>query len=139
MKFADSWTCQEDGTSEVWIEHRKDLYHGYAKCHPNDEWSEFTGCRLAEMRAKLKAYKAEYFIAKQNYEECRKFVNAIKQYKKFNAEDGSAKAMFRQLNRRAIEVNELNKKIAALELEIRASIRFQNEINAKIKAKNGQK
>jgi len=140
MKFKDSLTCEQDRLSEVVIEHRGENFYGYAKCHPDDEWSEFAGCRLAELRAQIKALKSDYQEAKARYEECRKFVNAIKTYKNFNAEDASAKAMFRQLNRRAREVNLLNTRIAALELELKASIRLQDQIREKAKRRReGQK
>ena len=135
MKFKDSLTCEQDGLSEVVIEHRGENFYGYAKCHPDDEWSEFAGCRLAELRAQIKALKSDYQKARASYNECKKFVNSIKTYKNFNAEDPTAKAMFRQLNRRAREVNALNTRIAALELTLRASIRMQDQIRTKAKAK----
>lgn len=128
MIFQDSKTDKEKGTSTVIIKHRKKLYSGMAKLHPEDNWSELTGCRYAEKRAEIKALKDELKQKKQDCESCRNFVKSIMCYKNFNKEDPTAKAMFRQLNRRIKEVNKLIDNINILELNLKIQIRQQNDI-----------
>lgn len=136
MKFLTSETYPDKGLSIVSVEHKGNNYQGSAKLHPDDVWSEFTGCRFAEERAEIKALKAEYKQKRHDCEECRKFVAAIRQYSKFNPEDPSAKAMFRQLNRRIREVNLLADEINRKEFNLRVAIRQQDKFNSKI-IKNG--
>lgn len=135
MKFINSETNKDYGFSAVVVENKGYTYWGTARLHPDDEWSEFFGCRLAEMRAKISALKDEHREAKARCEECRKFVEAVKQYKNFDSESPTAKAMFRQLNRRIIAVNRIAEEIAALELEIIVNIKTQDEIKTRLKAK----
>lgn len=133
MKFQDSWTNKETRESKVLVAHRKHIYPGYAKCHPDDPWSEYTGCRYAEMRAQIAALKAEHKEKKAACEEYRKFVKAVMQYKNFDKNDPSARAMFRQLNRRIREVNKLAEQIGLIEFNLKVAIRDQASINRKIK------
>lgn len=130
MRFIDSWTNKEDRLSEVEVGHKGNIYIAKAVCHPDDEFSEFTGCRYAEMRAEIKALKDEYRQKKHDCEECRKFVAAVQQYSKFNKEDPSARAMFRQLNRRIREVNALADEINKRELALRVAIRQQDKFKS---------
>ena len=139
MKFINSITNKEDRTSVTWIKYKNMIYAGVAHCHPDDEWSEFTGCRIAEVRAEISALKDEYKEAKAKCEECRKFVRAVEQYATFNPEDPTAKVMYRQLNRRIAAVNKIATKINAKELELKASIRLQTNIENKAKKKKNSK
>jgi hypothetical protein len=128
MRFQNSWTFPEERLSTVEVKHRGEVYRGNARCHPDDDWSELTGCRYAEMRAEIRALKADYKEKKAACEECRKFVKAVSQYKNFDRESPSAKAMFRQLNRRIREVNHLATIISRMEFNLRIAIRRQEEI-----------
>ena len=47
MRFLDSGTVKETGYSTVIIKHKGNEYMGQAKCHPDDTFSEFTGCIYA--------------------------------------------------------------------------------------------
>lgn len=138
MKLHYSMADESEGESFVIIEHKGHLYHGSAYCHPDDDWSKFTGCRYAEERAIIKALKREYQEKKAKCEECRKFVVAIQQYTKFNAEDPTAKAMFRQLNCRIKEVNKLADEISARELALKVAISQQDAFKKKLKEKNNK-
>lgn len=133
MYFIDSKTFPKEGTSYAFIRHDKRIYEGKARLHPDDTFSEFTGCRYAETRAKIKALRAEYRKKKASCEECRKFVKAVTQYSHFDAKDPSAKAMFRQLNRRIKEVNELADEITKLEFSLRVAMRQQDNFNKRSK------
>lgn len=126
FKFLDSITDKRAGTSTVFIEYKNHSFRGKAKLHPEDDWSEFIGCSYAEIRAQIEALKWELKQKKAACDECRKFVKAVSQYKIFNKEDGSAKAMYRQLNRRIKEVNKIVDKINSLELSLRLRKRSQD-------------
>lgn len=127
-KFIDSETYEDIGESCVTILYKGNEFYGYAKCHPDDEWSEFIGCGYAEIRAQIKALKWELWQKKAACEACRKFVRAVSQYKNFNKEDGTAKAMYRQLNRRIKEVNNIIDEINALELSLKLRKRSQEDL-----------
>lgn len=137
MKFLNSYTNKKVGISLVTIQYHNKNYTGKARIHPQDEdkWSEFTGCRYAETRAKIKALKEEHKKKKAACEECRKFVKAVMQYKNFNREDPSSFAMFRQLNRRINEVNKIAEQIGKLEFSLRIAIREQESVNNRINQK----
>ena len=61
-------------------------------------------------------------------EECRKFVVAVSQYANFDKSSPSAKAMFRQLNRRIKEVNEIAEQIGLLQMRLNIAISQQNKV-----------
>ena len=131
MKFVDSHTCPTTRKSYAAIRYKGKDYKGFAKCHPDDEWSEYIGCMIAEMRAEIAALKEEYKKKKQSCEECRKFVVAVTQYAKFDKTSPSAKAMFRQLNRRIKEVNKIAEAINRREFELRLKLNQKEYINKK--------
>ena len=135
MIFKDSYTVPEQGVSVVTVEHRGKQYIGQAHLHPDDKdnWSEFTGCRYAEMRAQIAALKQEHKEKKQACEECRKFIKSVSCYKNFDKSSPIAKDMYKQLNVRIKEVNKLADIINNLEMQLRASIRLQDKINSKAK------
>ena len=135
MRFLDSSTVKETGYSTVIIEHKGNKYMGQAKCHPDDIFSEFTGCRYAQERAEISALKAEWRKKKAKCEECRKFVNAVSQYKVFDKNHPIAKAMYRQLNHRIKEVNKLAEIIGKKEFNLRVAIRQQDMVNKSINQK----
>ena len=132
------------GLSVSKVLHNKKIYIGYAQLHSDDEKaglaSKYTGCRYAEIRAEIKALKDEYKKAKAACEECRKFVKACTQYKNFDKESPTAKAMFRQLNQRIKQVNKLadkiNQKMSDLEVTIRQKDIIHNALERKIAKQN---
>lgn len=125
-KFIDSFTGRP--MSFVRIKYKEKYFDGYSYCHPDDDWSELIGCGYAEIRAQIKALKWELKQKKKACDECRKFVKTVSQYKNFNKEDGSAKAMYRQLNRRIKEVNNIIDEINALELSLKLRRRSQEDL-----------
>lgn len=133
MYFVNSHTDKKEGVSNVIVRHKGHLFNGFAYLHPDDEWSELSGCRYAEQRAEIEALRWEYKTKKAACEECRKFVSAVQQYAKFNPDDPSARAMFRQLNRRIKEVNNLAEEISKREFALKVAIRQQDKFNKKIK------
>lgn len=127
MRIRDAIFIEASGKSFVELEHKGKYYLGMAKLHPEDKKdglaSRYTGCRYAELRAEIKALKAEYKAEKAACEECRKFVKACTQYKNFDKESTTAKSIFRQLNCRIKRVNQLadkiNEKVRDLDMAIR--------------------
>ena len=132
MRFLDSGTVKETGYSTVVIEHKGNKYVGQAKCHPDDTFSEFTGCRYAQERAEIKALKDEWKQKKHDCDECRKYLIAVSQYAGFDKESSTAKAMFRQLNRRIKEVNKLAENISQRQFNLQGAIKQQDSFNNKI-------
>ena len=132
MRFLDSGTVKETGYSTVIIKHKGNEYVGQAKCHPDDTFSEFTGCRYAQERAEINALKDEWKQKKHDCDECRKYLIAVSQYAGFDKESSTAKAMFRQLNRRIKEVNKLAENISQKQFNLQVAIRQQDSFNSKI-------
>ena len=132
MRFLDSSTVEEIGYSTVIIKHKGNEYVGQAKCHPDDTFSEFTGCRYAQERAEINALKDEWKQKKHDCDECRKYLIAVSQYAGFDKESSTAKAMFRQLNRRIKEVNKLAEIISKKQFNLQIAIRQQDGFNNKI-------
>lgn len=131
MRFLDSGAIKETGYSTVIVEHKGNKYVGKAKCHPDDTFSNITGCRYAHIRAEIKALKDELHIEKNACEECRKFVAAIEQYAGFDKESSTARAMYRQLNRRIKRVNNIIDEINKKQLGLNLSISKQNSVHYK--------
>ena len=127
MKLVKSRYWETSGLSECIVTHKGKDYYGRAFLHPDDEeanlGSKYTGCRYAEIRAEIKALKDEYKIEKKACDECRKFVKACIQYKNFDKESPTAKAIFTQLNKRIKRVNKIvdkiNQKIQDLDTAIK--------------------
>lgn len=123
MKFVDGYTLK-DGTSIVIIEHKGELFTGNAKLHPEDKekMSEFTGCRYAEIRATIKAFKHERNILKAEAEDCRRMIKACSQDKRWDPKSPTAKVAYRQLNIRIKKVNKITEKINQMMFELNKTI-----------------
>ena len=143
MHLISSYFNEETGKSIVVIKHKKKIYEGTAKLHPEDvdKASKYAGCRFAEIRAEIQALKIEYRKEKAACEEIRKFVRACTQYKNFDETSPTAKAMYRQLHRRIKRVNDLadliNQKLQDLETAIKQKEIVVNALERKIKQKKG--
>jgi hypothetical protein len=144
MHLIKSVYNEDLGTSVCEIIHKKQTYTGLSKLHPDDKkdglGSKYTGCRYAEIRAEIKALKAEYKKEKAACEECRKFVKACSQYRNFDKESTTAKVMYRQLNRRIKKVNKIadaiNQKIQDLDIAIRQKEIVHKALEKKISQKS---
>ena len=129
------FTDEVKGLSKVTITYKNKIFTGIAKKDPVDIWSSFAGLTLAEMRAFLKLKKYEYKQAKERAEVCRKFVESLKQYKKFDPNSDTAKAVFRQLNCRIKEVNAIGDEITNLELSIMKYLTGREKVLKSLKDK----
>ena len=140
MKFKSSWF---DGKKKTVVEvmHRGKKYQGIARVHPDDDGraSEYTGGFIAETRAMIAALKEERKALKEECEACRKFVRACTSYKNFDKDSPTAKAVFRQLNRKIKRVNELTDEINALYKSIDKGLWTRNLILNSIEAKKDKK
>lgn len=114
-------------------------YFGHARLHPDDaEWaSQFTGCRIAELRAELNALKDECQWAKAEYKFYKDFVTSCTQYKNWNPEEKSAKVVFRQLNRRRRAMEKAAAAVAEKEQEIAVAVK-STEYMKRVKDKKEQ-
>lgn len=131
MRFRYSHASELNHISYVCVEHLGKHFSALSKLREGDEFSKFTGCRFAEQKAEIKAVKYELQLEKQKVKELENFVKAIKQYKIFNAEDPSTKAMFRQLNMRRKKILALKKEIAERENALQESFKSQDDYKIK--------
>lgn len=139
MKLIDAWFEESTGKSYATVEHLGRRYQGISKLHPEEEnASRFTGCRYAETRAQIKALKFEREIKIQKCDECRKFIKACSQYKGWDKESSTAKAIYTQLNKRIKEVNKLTNEINHLMWDLKVATRQQDTIHKKLAGKRIQ-
>ena len=127
--FRDSWTDKENRISTAAVDYRGLRFIGAAHCHPDDEWSYFFGCSLAETRATIEAAKYELELCREDYKSCKNFVRAVAGYKNFDPSSPSAKAMYRQLNRKKQAVERAKKRVKVL----KESVVVQQENREKFK------
>lgn len=98
INFVDS--NYDNNISEVILKTRNKEYRGYAKMADEDVPHEscIRGCRIAECRAAIKAFKDDLRIIKIEYNAINEVVQNCLQTKAFDPESPSAKVLFRQLN-----------------------------------------
>lgn len=138
MKRIESYFISSDidpvtRTSKVTIKMNGKEYTAKSVCALEDNFSKFTGCRFAEIKARIKGMKDLYRKEKRNCEECRKFVNAVSQYAGFDPKSPEARMMFRQLNRRIKRVNDIATQINLEKFILKVGIQKQTRLNNKIK------
>lgn len=143
MRLVSAYYSENTGVSYATVVHSinglERRFEGIAKVHPEEESkSRFTGCRYAEMRAQIKALKAERQSLIWKCEECRKFVKACSQYKNWDKESLVAKVVYKQLNARIKQVNELTNQINQLQWDLNIAIRQQETIHHKLAGKRAQ-
>ena len=140
MKIIEAKYDEISGYSQVVIEYKGKLYVGSATCHPEEEFrSKFAGCRYAELRAKIKALKAERRKMRQECELLRKFVAACGLCKNFDKDTKTAKVVYRQLNTKIREVNKLTDKINNLLEDLEIGIKQRDIVNKALQNKRSKK
>lgn len=137
MKLIDAYYSEYLKKSYATIEHSingtKKQFEGVSKVHPEEEHaSKFTGCRYAEMRAQIKALKAERTDLIIKCEECRKFVKACSQCKNWDKDSPIAKVVYRQLNQRIKQINKITDEINQLQWDLNIAIRQQDTVGKKL-------
>lgn len=143
FNFIGSETYKERGISLVDLEYQHKLFTGKARKHPDDEWSEFFGCEIAEIRARIKAAKYELNKKKREYKCYENFVKSLECYKNFDPESPTAKVVYRQLNQRKKELYIAKSRVKTLKESIPIMIKnrelFQQKVaNVKAKRESGQ-
>ena len=113
MKFISSSYNPKTGKSEVVMQHLGIKFKGSAQLHPEDKENEsrFAGCYLAEVRAKILALKYERYMAKKKSDDAIDFIKSCENYANFDKDSPTAKAMYRQINRRIKRVNDITDEI----------------------------
>jgi len=101
MKFISSSYDEVTGISTVIMQHLGERFIGAAKIHPEEKEkaSEFTGCRLAEIRAMIKGLKYEKNLIEEKIHIIQNFIKDCECYKNFEKGSDTSKVMYRQLNR----------------------------------------
>lgn len=137
MRLVDAYYSESFEKSYATVEHSingiKQRFEGISKVHPEEEHaSKFTGCRYAEMRARIKAYKAERAALIIKCDECRKFIKACGQCKDWDKNSATAKVAYRQLNKKINHINHLTNVINQLEWDLKIAIRQQETVSKKL-------
>ena len=133
IKFVDAKADKKTGISRVWLREGKKEFLGIAYLAEGDDWSHIFGCRIAELRATIKAINDMIETKRNEYKVIENFIKAVSCYKNFDPNSETTKCMYRQLNRKKIEINRLiaNKKI--IKQFIKDSIKAREEFKTKIK------
>lgn len=137
MKFISSHYDPETGRSTVTMQHLGVKFTGTAQIHP-DDWenaSTYEGCFIAENRAIILALKYERYIAKKKSDEAIDLLKSCNCYKDFDKDSPTAKALYRQVNRRIKRVNDITDKINNLYKAIEMHTRARNTVIRAIKTK----
>ena len=135
MKYVDIITNKDARISEVILEHKGKQYSGQAICHPEDYWSNFFGCEIAELRAYIKVLKDKIKTKRTECETIKKFVGTIASYKAFNHTSEIAKAMDKQMNIKFKELDILLEKLEKTQNQIESLINERDKFFAKQKEK----
>ena len=141
IKFVDSGYDSDIGYSWVQVRVGNKIFIGESLLSEEDEnkKSKYAGCRFAELKAELKALK---YLRRRKKEECeyyRKFVKSLGCYKNFDKNSPTAKCVYKQLNKRIKEVNQLTDAVNVKREEFLIAINQRdivtNAIDRKKKAK----
>ncbi len=133
IKFVDAKADEKTGISTVWLKSGKKEFSGNAMLAKGDDWSHIFGCRLAELRATIKAINDMIKTKRDEYKIIENFIKAVSCYKDFDPASKTTKCMYRQLNRKKIEINRLIIKKEMIKEFIKDSIKAREEVKNKIK------
>jgi len=141
MRFIDGYYDTETGISLVILEHLGRKFAGNAYLHPDDKAiaSEIAGCEYAEIRATIDALRYERKLKKHDYKVIENFIKACNCYNNFNKDSLSARVMYRQLNRKRKEINDITKEIEKFKGELQELISRREKIMEKMKSKKENK
>ena len=132
FKLVNAIASQKDGESTVTLKYKNKEFTGFANLHPDDEWSDFFGCEIAEIRAKIYAAKWELQNRRQELKNCQNFIKAVECYADFNPESPTARAMYRQLNQRKKAVAIAKERVASLQASIPIMIKNRELFQTKV-------
>lgn len=135
-KIYDSSYDTLNGVSTVSIQDSKgNIYTGISTLAEEDKpfASKYTGCRYAKEKAVIKMLKAERLEKKEECENLRKFIHQLQNFKNFDAETPTAKCVFRLMNRKIKEVNNITIEINKRLFELQQDFIKQDYINKRVK------
>lgn len=141
IKFVDSSYDSDIGYSWVKVRVGNKIFIGESLLSEEDKnkESKYAGCRFAELKAELKALK---YLRRRKKEECeyyRKFVKSLGCYKNFDKNSPTAKCVYKQLNKRIKEVNQLTDAVNAKREEFLIAINQRDLITKAIDRKKKAK
>lgn len=108
---------KETGISKVWIKNKYGVFMAKSRLHEDDREfaSEYIGCRFAEMKANIKAYKKHKQDLQLRQQELEYFKTMLEQTKGYNPD--------------SVEARKLRKRIYILSEEIKAVQATIDELN----------
>lgn len=108
---------KESGISKVWIKNKYGVFMAKSRLHEDDREfaSEYIGCRFAEIKANIKAYKKHKQDLQLRQQELKYFKTVLEQTKGYNPD--------------SIEARKLRKRIHILSEEIKAVQTTIDELN----------
>jgi len=133
IKFVDAKADEKTGISRVWLRKGKKEFLGIAYLAEGDDWSHIFGCRIAELRATIKAINDMIETKRNEYKVIENFIKAVACYKNFDPSSETTKCMYKQLNRKKIEINRLITHKKMVKQFIKDSIKAREEFKTKVK------
>lgn len=138
-RIDEVYTDQETGYSWISLEDTKYggcCGFGSAHCHPDDDFSYYFGCELAEIRAEIDVLKGRKSLLKEDIKTIRNFIKAMSCDKRFDNDSSTAKAMWRQWNVMLKQEKQIDIEIEHRQRKIKDMCRQRDAI---IKRFNAQK
>lgn len=132
IKFVEADANEKTGVSTVWLKNGEKEYFGMARLAGGDDWSHIFGCSIAEIRATIKIINDILKDKRKDLKAIENFVKALKCYKNFDENSSTAACVYRQLNRKKIEIERLKQRKAELKKYLADSIEMRSNIKAKI-------
>lgn len=132
IKYRWSEADKELGCCTTAVKYGNKIYIGEAKLAEGDTWSEIFGCRIAEIRATIKALNAIIDTKRKEYKAIENFIKATTCYKNFDKESPTALCVYRQLNRKKVEIENLKMQRGKLKKFIKDSIEMREKIEKRI-------
>ena len=132
IKFVDAMADEKTGLSKVWLRNGKREYLGVAHLAEGDDWSHIFGCSIAEIRATIRIINDILKDKRKDLKAIENFIKALECYKNFDKNSSTAACVYRQLNRKKIEIERLKQKKAELKKYLADSIEMRGNIKTKI-------
>ena len=132
IKFVDAIADEKTGLSRVWLKNGKREYLGMAHLAEGDDWSHIFGCSIAEIRATIKIINDILKDKRKDLKVIENFVKALKCYKNFDENSNTTACIYRQLNRKKVEIERLKQRKAELKKYLADSIEMRGNIKTKI-------
>lgn len=132
IKFVESDANEKTGVSTVWLKNGKKEYFGMARLAEGDDWSHIFGCSIAEIRATIRIINDILKDKRKDLKTIENFVKALECYKNFDKDSNTAACVYRQLNRKKIEIKRLKQRKAELKKYLADSIEIRSNIKTKI-------